>query len=66
MEDILKLVGIRITPECHKTLNQMALNRSAQLGRRVSTGFVVQELIEERLQLEHPETRSADLFGSHE
>jgi hypothetical protein len=44
----------------------MTLRRSADIGRRVSMGYVLQELIAERLQIAHPETRSADLFGSHE
>jgi len=57
-------VGIRITRPYHKKLNQMALDRSAEIGRRVSMGYMIQEMIEERLQVEHQETRSADLFGS--
>jgi hypothetical protein len=51
-------------PEFAAKLVQMALTRSAELGRRVSTGFVLQELIDEHLQIEHPESRAADLFGA--
>ena len=57
-------VGIRLTPEYHQKLAQLALKRSAQMGHRISMGFLIQELIAERLQMEHPETRLAKLFGS--
>jgi hypothetical protein len=59
-------VMIKLTPYYHKELSKMALRRSAELGSRVSMGFVLQELIQERLQMGKPEGRSADLFASHE
>jgi hypothetical protein len=59
-------VGIRLTPDYHQKLAQLALKSSAQMGRRVSMGFLIQELIDERLQIEHLETRSAALFGASE
>jgi hypothetical protein len=61
---LTQLVGIRITPEHHQKLNQMALNRSAELGRRVSAGFVVQELLDLLEQTDDPRKRSAEIFGS--
>jgi hypothetical protein len=59
-------VMIKFSPYHHEKLLHMTLRRSADLGRRVSMGFVLQEMIEERLQSEKPELRSADLFGSRE
>ena len=59
-------VMIKFSPYYHDKLMKMTLNRSAQLGRRVSMGYVLQEMIEERIQAESPEQRSADLFASHD
>ncbi len=59
-------VMIKFEPHYHKELIKMSLRRSAELGRRVSMGFVLQELIEERLQLERTDGRSAELFRSRD
>jgi hypothetical protein len=63
--ELKELVGIRITNRHHKSLEQLALQRSYQLGRRVGMGFVVEEMINKRLQNENPEERSTDLFAAH-
>ena len=57
-------VMIKFSPHYHEQLLKLTLRRSADLGRRVSMGYVLQELIEERLQSENPAKRSAEIFGS--
>ena len=64
VEDITKVIPIKLRVKYHRTLAQMALTRSAELGRRVSMGFVIEELIAERQQLDNPDERSAKLYGS--
>jgi hypothetical protein len=53
-------------PASHQKLVQMTLRRSIELGRKVGMGFVFEEMLEQIAQMEDPEKRSADLFGSHE
>jgi hypothetical protein len=64
--DPKELVGIRITPKHHDALKKLALKRSFEIGRQVGMGFVIEELINERLQLENPEQRDTDLFAAHD
>jgi len=59
-----KRVVLFIHPKHHAKLMEMSLNRSSELGIRVSMGYIIEELLEERLQIENPEKRSAELFGS--
>lgn len=64
MSEGVNQIMIRLTPYYHEHLLKMALRRSADLGRRVSMGYVIQEFIEERLQAENPDQRSSEMFGS--
>ncbi len=57
-------VMVKLNPHYHAELLKMVLRRSADLGRRVSMGYVIQEMIEERLQTENPNQRSSEMFGS--
>jgi hypothetical protein len=61
-----KEVILRIKPASHRKLVEMTLKRSVELGRKVGMGFVFEEMLEQMNQMEDPEQRSADLFGSHE
>jgi hypothetical protein len=61
-----KRVVLFIHPKHHAKLMEMSLNRSAELGTRVSMGFIVEELLDREEQMDNPEKRSADLFGSQE
>jgi len=66
-EDIgTKAVLIRMKPFTHKKLTQMTLDRSAEIGRRVSMAYVIDEMIEMIDQTGNPKVRSAEIFGSNE
>jgi hypothetical protein len=66
VKDSENRVTIFMHPEYHKKLMDMSFKRSAELGRRVSMGFVVQEMIDREEQMENPDQRSADLFASQD
>ena len=57
---------IKFSPYYHDKLSKLTLRRSADLGRRVSMGYVLQEMIEEHIQAENPEQRSAELFAAQD
>jgi hypothetical protein len=45
-------VVLFVKPEYHKQLLDLALKRGAELGTRVSMGFVIQELLDREAALE--------------
>jgi len=57
---------IRVQPECHEKLSALALKRSYELGRRVSMGFVIEELLGITEQVDDPEHRTVELFAAHD
>lgn len=57
---------MRVKPEVHDRLSKRALNRSAELGRRVSMAFVLEELLNQADQIDHPDERRTDLFAAHD
>ena len=58
-------VVIFIEPKYHEKLMQRSLSRGAELGRRVSMGFVVQEMLDREEALETGEV-ATELFRSHD
>ena len=67
MDDVgVKKVLITFTPQGQQKLIKRTLQRSVDLGRRVSMGFVIEELMALAEQLENPEQRSAELFAAQE
>jgi hypothetical protein len=62
----LKAVLLRITPALHRKLRLLALRRSAELGCRVSMGYVIDELVTQMAQMDDPETCSPALFAARD
>lgn len=62
----MREVMIRVSPECRRKLTRMALKRSAEIGRRVTMGFIIEEIITALEQLENPEERTGEFFGAHD
>jgi hypothetical protein len=62
----LKAVLLRITPALHRKLQLLTLRRSADVGRRVSMGYVIAELVAQMEQMDNPETRSPVLFAARD
>jgi hypothetical protein len=60
-----KRVPIDLTEENHNALRRLARKRSYELGRLVSMGFVVEEMIAREAQLEKG-VPSAELFAAHD
>ena len=50
----------------HDKLMEKSCQRSAELGRKVSMGFVIQELLDRDDQITNPERHDPELFASHE
>jgi len=61
-----KRVVLFIHPQHHTKLMELSLKRSAELGTRVSMGFIVEELLDLLEQTNDPRKRSAELFGSND
>ena len=68
-------VVLFLKPEYHKQLLDMSLQRGAELGTRVSMGFVIQELLEREKvfdrEVKHVVKATEEmfeyrLFGSHD
>jgi hypothetical protein len=68
-------VVLFLKPEYHKQLLDMSLKRGAEIGTRVSMGFVIQELLEREKALDKGLTHVAkateemfeqQLFASHD
>ncbi len=59
-----KRVVLFIHPQHHAKLMELSLKRSAELGTRVSMGFIVEELLDLLEQTDNPSKRSAGIFGS--
>jgi hypothetical protein len=57
---------IRVKPSVHQRLVQRTWCRSAELARRVGMAYVLEELLDQADQIEHPEQRTADLFAAHD
>jgi hypothetical protein len=61
-----KQLLIRVKPSLHKRLVVMTLKRSVELGRRVGMSFVIEEMMDKEEQINNPESRMGELFGSHD
>jgi (p)ppGpp synthase/HD superfamily hydrolase len=57
---------MRVKPEVHQRLVKRTLERSAELGRRVGMAFILEELLDQAEQIEHPQQREPDLFAAHD
>ena len=57
-------VPIDISLEAHINLKKLKLRRSAELGRLVSMGYIVEELINREMGL--TSKQEADLFASRD
>ena len=59
-----KRVTFYVHPKYHAKLVELSLQRSAELGIRVSMGYIVEELLDREEQTENPNQRSSEMFGS--
>jgi len=55
---------LHLSSEHQEKLLNLSLKRSVEIGRRVSMGFIVEELLDLLEQTDDPSKRSAALFGS--
>ena len=61
-------VVLFLKPEYHKRLLDLSLKRGAEIGTRVSMGFVIQEMLDREAAMENLEqgTAASDLFASRD
>jgi hypothetical protein len=57
-------IVLHLSSEYQEKLLKLSLQRSVELARRVSMGFIVEELLDLLEQTDNPRKRSAELFGS--
>ena len=55
-------IVLHLSSEHQEKLLKLSLQRSVELARRVSMGFIVEELLDLLEQTDNPSKRSAELF----